>query len=220
MLLKPLQTIYDGYRFRSRLEARWAVFFKNAGIPYEYEKQGYDLGDDIYYLPDFWLPMVGYWVEIKGQHPTPGEVIKASRLCLATQKPVYIFVGDPLVSQLVHAWLFVRDNEPLPGGPREPRQHRYENDLWNIDQVSDIYNYMITSNGGDVALDFQTGSIAFDVAKASSLQWNFEQCEGFYYVDLQSNKDWRTGEKIRPHWRILQAQQKARQARFEHGERP
>lgn len=25
--IKPIETIYNGYHFRSRLEARWAVFF-------------------------------------------------------------------------------------------------------------------------------------------------------------------------------------------------
>ena len=37
MNIKPIETIYKGYRFRSRLEARWAVFFDALGIEYEYE---------------------------------------------------------------------------------------------------------------------------------------------------------------------------------------
>lgn len=28
MSIKPIETVYKGYRFRSRLEARWAVFFQ------------------------------------------------------------------------------------------------------------------------------------------------------------------------------------------------
>ena len=35
--IKAKETYYDGYRFRSRLEARWAVFFNNIGLEYEYE---------------------------------------------------------------------------------------------------------------------------------------------------------------------------------------
>jgi hypothetical protein len=31
MTLRPLETLYNGYRFRSRLEARWAVFFEAMG---------------------------------------------------------------------------------------------------------------------------------------------------------------------------------------------
>ncbi|MFA6201320.1 MAG: hypothetical protein WC679_13040 [Bacteroidales bacterium] len=63
-MLKPIETIYNGYKFRSRLEARWAVFFDELHISYSYEKEGYDL-DGIWYLPDFWLPDWNCWVEIK-----------------------------------------------------------------------------------------------------------------------------------------------------------
>ena len=67
MEIKAIETIYDEYKFRSRLEARWAVFFNAMGIEYEYEKEGYDLGKDGWYLPDFWLPELELWVEIKPQ---------------------------------------------------------------------------------------------------------------------------------------------------------
>lgn len=43
--IKAIETSYKGYRFRSRLEARWAVFFDELGIKWEYEKEGYDLTD-------------------------------------------------------------------------------------------------------------------------------------------------------------------------------
>lgn len=63
--IKPIETKYKGYRFRSRLEARWAVFFDALGISWEYEKEGYDLGDAGYYLPDFYLPQFDAWAEVK-----------------------------------------------------------------------------------------------------------------------------------------------------------
>lgn len=53
MDLKPIETHYNGYRFRSRLEARWAVFFDALGIKYEYEQEGYVLHGGLTYLPDF-----------------------------------------------------------------------------------------------------------------------------------------------------------------------
>lgn len=53
MTIKALPTKFKGYTFRSRLEARWAVFFQCAGLDWEYEPEGYDLGDGVYYLPDF-----------------------------------------------------------------------------------------------------------------------------------------------------------------------
>jgi hypothetical protein len=81
--IKSIQTRYAGCHFRSRLEARWAVFFDHAGISWEYEPQGYviepyashntDAGANISgpygptpYLPDFLLPDCGTWIEVKG----------------------------------------------------------------------------------------------------------------------------------------------------------
>jgi hypothetical protein len=63
--IKAIETRYNGYRFRSRLEARWAVFFDALGVKYEYEPEGFKLPNGIQYLPDFWLPQSRSWVEIK-----------------------------------------------------------------------------------------------------------------------------------------------------------
>lgn len=64
--IKPIETCAYGNRFRSRLEARWAVFLTTLEVRWEYEREGYvtDAGP---YLPDFWLPEVrgGIWLEIK-----------------------------------------------------------------------------------------------------------------------------------------------------------
>lgn len=63
--LKAIPTHYNGYKFRSRLEARWAVFFDNAGIAYEYEPEGFYNSDGACYLPDFYLPQENMYVEVK-----------------------------------------------------------------------------------------------------------------------------------------------------------
>jgi hypothetical protein len=64
--LKPIPTPYGGVRFRSRLEARWALFFDRLHIPWEYEPQGFDIGDGDAYLPDFLLGMGRLvWAEVK-----------------------------------------------------------------------------------------------------------------------------------------------------------
>lgn len=99
----PIETYYHGLRLRSRTEARWAVFFDTLGIEYQYEKEGYDLGDGVRYLPDFWLPDVslrgspdlGVWVEIKGKPPTESEFDKAQRLATITGHGLVLFVGTP-----------------------------------------------------------------------------------------------------------------------------
>lgn len=63
--LQAIPTRHAGCHFRSRLEARWAVFFDAAHIRWEYEPQGY-LINDRPYLPDFYLPDHDVWVEVKG----------------------------------------------------------------------------------------------------------------------------------------------------------
>ncbi len=64
--MRPIETTYDGYKFRSRLEARWAVFFNSAGVEWQYETEGFELEDGRRYLPDFYLPKSGCFVEVKG----------------------------------------------------------------------------------------------------------------------------------------------------------
>lgn len=63
--IQAIETSYKGYRFRSRLEARWAVFFDALDIKWQYEVQGYEKGGYCY-LPDFYLPASQLWVEVKG----------------------------------------------------------------------------------------------------------------------------------------------------------
>ena len=96
--MKALETNHKGFRFRSRLEARWAVFMDAMNVPYEYEKEAFDL-DGLHYLPDFWLPKRKAWLEIKPEHPTREEEEKAMRLCQFTGATVFI-----LFSKLQDPW--------------------------------------------------------------------------------------------------------------------
>lgn len=94
-MIKAIETIYNGYRFRSRLEARWAVFFDTLGIEYQYEPEGFDLGDSIWYLPDFWLPQVKMWAEVKWRPLDNQETEKAQRLARLSKFPVLMLIGSP-----------------------------------------------------------------------------------------------------------------------------
>ncbi len=75
--IKPIETEYKGYRFRSRLEARWAVFFETLGVEWEYEPEGFQLPSGTCYLPDFRVKCYGtrgaysdtyfhLYIEVKG----------------------------------------------------------------------------------------------------------------------------------------------------------
>ena len=72
--IKPIPTCYRGRHFRSRLEARWAVFFDALGLEFMYEPEGYELPDGTRYLPDFYFPQIRWYAEVKGR---AGECGKA-----------------------------------------------------------------------------------------------------------------------------------------------
>lgn len=66
MGIKPIETKYKGYRFRSRLEARTAILLDELKIPYIYEPEGFAFDDGTTYLPDFYLPDQDAFLECKG----------------------------------------------------------------------------------------------------------------------------------------------------------
>jgi len=76
----PKRTIYNGYCFRSRLEAKWAKFFEYCNVPYEYESKTFELRDGSSYTPDFYLPSMNCWLEIKPTYPSEEERVKAQLL--------------------------------------------------------------------------------------------------------------------------------------------
>lgn len=64
--MDAIETKYNGRKFRSRLEARWAVFLDSCDIEYEYEPEGFVDNDlEEMYLPDFYLPKYGVFAEVK-----------------------------------------------------------------------------------------------------------------------------------------------------------
>ena len=98
MTIKAIETRYKGYRFRSRLEARWAVFFDAFPLRWEYEHEGYDLGKEGYYLPDFYLPDLegGTFVEVKPDDDQLGKYEKKFlTLTKQTGKHLLLAVGVP-----------------------------------------------------------------------------------------------------------------------------
>jgi hypothetical protein len=93
-MIKAIETKYKGYRFRSRTEARWAVFFDYAGLKWEYEKEGYDI-DGKWYLPDFYFPDYKWFAEVKGCEFTDDESFMCLRLSEETKMGCILFDGAP-----------------------------------------------------------------------------------------------------------------------------
>jgi hypothetical protein len=107
--IQPIETLYRGHRFRSRLEARWAVFFDAARIEWQYEAEGFAI-NGIRYLPDFWLSRLKCFAEIK---PNDESRIQAEPLLQALSKasghPAILLIGQPGDRTLM-PWIMKEDS--------------------------------------------------------------------------------------------------------------
>ena len=103
--IKAIETRYAGCRFRSRIEARWAVFFDALNLEWQYEPQGFELPSGRY-LPDFYLPSLETWFEVKGESVAWEDeaAILASELSDMTKKRVIVLAGDIPRSRDLDNW--------------------------------------------------------------------------------------------------------------------
>ena len=94
-VLKAINTLYKGFYFRSRLEARYAIFMDNLGIEWVYELEGYQL-ENGFYLPDFYLPTFngGSFAEVKFKF-NEKEIDLCEELCEKSKKDVILWEGIP-----------------------------------------------------------------------------------------------------------------------------
>lgn len=91
--VKP--TTYKGVNFRSRTEARWAVYFDAMSLPWCYELEQFNFANGIDYLPDFWLPTLGWRAEVKPDAFTDTEIEKLIWLAYVTGNPAVALVDSP-----------------------------------------------------------------------------------------------------------------------------
>ena len=207
-MIKPIETIYNGYRFRSRLEARWAVFFDAAHIKYEYEPDGFDL-DGEYYLPDFYLSDFDLYVEIK---PFDGNIVKHvgdgnewERKCEKfrdkTDKPILLCYGDPAESvyNLLFAWA-VNDS----GGGYSEWNAMFTDNPSGQNVVLMIENYKDYDVRWNLCMKERSPRV---IMASSDEEWS----EYAMRIDVSSYLE----ESA-----CARAQIAGRQARFEHGEKP
>ena len=194
---KAIETPYKGYRFRSRLEARWAVFFDVIGVEWEYEEEGYVLPDGTCYLPDFKLKCWGkrgciedkpfdLYVEVKGEMTEEDmkKIISFSGLpSYDGDEEAYCKASNDMVPVLIVG------NIPLIKG---------ESNLYDSD-IFDCY-----------------GTDGF---------FNYETIDGDYfgaYPSVLDGKFFLMGDDCNYHIgdydKLIEGYQAARSARFEHGE--
>lgn len=86
-------TLYKGIQFRSRLEARWAIFFDELGIEWDYEPETFETKYG-YYMPDFFLPSINRWFIVKGTKIPDDESKKVLELSRITAARAIIAEGS------------------------------------------------------------------------------------------------------------------------------
>jgi len=95
---QALQTEYGGVTYRSRTEARWAVFFDTLGVQFTYEAEKITLSTGAIYIPDFYIVDFKAYFEVK---PSSDEIVTAEATkarCLAHDRPgqrVWLAIGGP-----------------------------------------------------------------------------------------------------------------------------
>jgi hypothetical protein len=74
---------------RSQAEAVVAEILDGLGVVWEYEKHSVVVGRWKLYIPDFYLPEVGVWIEVKGPAPDKWERWRCMKLAEVKLQDVY-----------------------------------------------------------------------------------------------------------------------------------
>lgn len=233
--IKAIETVYKGYRFRSRLEARWAVSFDVMGLSYRYEPEGFALGPDlnpsyyedavsnldlldegrrqdllelknelektVFYLPDFYLPNLGLkgtFVEVKGVLSKEDE-IKIKRFANLKEYDLIILEDIPFVD---FRYVDVVENNPVNG-----LKTYYTNELVYGDEAY-----------GRTSWDYNHCFCECPVC--GKIGFEYEGRANRINCKCQEHAGWLDKLRNNATPKIAEAFEKARQARFEHGESP
>lgn len=221
--MRPIETKYQGYRFRSRLEARWAVLLDELSIKWEYEPEGFSLGSEpetIFYLPDFWIPELKCWLEIKGPAPSLQDKDKAGLLAMESEFPVIIQWGE--IGE------FADENSILFSGRLPPPPGTFSAVIWEWFFPDGGLGSLLQEKGYLVA--YREDDAQWSVEKMIDTDLEYWKSRGVADVhpvwgnhrSFSSggvNEFFRLVQKIRPYSEIIDAVSAARSARFEHGER-
>jgi hypothetical protein len=125
-------TCYNNYNFRSRTEARWAVFFDALKYKYHYEYQDFILENGQRYLPDFYLSDLKAHVEIKHRF-TQDELNKCLLLSKLTNEDVFLLEEAPDYKQ----YQFIRaEDQIIDSFLFYPEENR----IWVSSQYEDYDN--------------------------------------------------------------------------------
>lgn len=215
-VIKAIETEYKGYRFRSRLEARWAVFFDELKLKWEYEPQGFVLSDGARYLPDFRVKTPqgsNCWYEVK-----PAGVTGDTKFTLFSKL---------LNPENLEAWEAARD--AAAGAPEAVLPESVEGTRCSL-LVGDPIEYFGSEGDKGPFVCPRCGLVGHFATGWYEGSFGCEMCD--WETPLGGGHPWEIGVAgvlFRPHkgsvvaeqgWEetVIAAGRMARAARFEHGQ--
>lgn len=210
MEIKAIETEYKGYRFRSRLEARWAVFFDAMGVKWEYEPEGFENRNGERYLPDFYLPSFDIWCEVKPSDKSRESEVKKAISFVTDDLKIRALVFLPNIPETTRDnsvfWFICAYYNPLL---KEPHLVRAPFACFDGDGNEKMYipfDYYV----GNTIPGYIGGKVEWDAVHDFDMP---------YEVNAITGRKWWWSED-RKTTKLDFAYEKARQARFEHGEKP
>lgn len=219
--IKAIETIYNGYRFRSRLEARWAVFFDSGKIKYEYEPEGFELPNGTRYLPDFYLPDFDTYAEVKADTQNAQDDIDRMREMIRWGGPIKrIIILSSIPGECIDGGLW-----HFPCIYYSTRNDETSMYWWYFydGPYSDerICGQIVGSNcyeGPIRVLKDQFGKmfIKYQVEAVSDMRIPRIDDEYVSYMSIAERRK----SQLACNSLTFSSYEKARQARFEHGEKP
>lgn len=245
--IKAIETMYNGYRFRSRLEARWAVFFDTLKVRWQYEPEGFQLPSGNRYLPDFYLTDLDLWIEIKpgdapqywGRDAMPLSAEWTRPLELAYEfahssgNDIAILYGTP--HYMPHTWEYGEQKLSYVamyfwGGFDKRAAFEYGLEHYFVGTLGeflrgkgfDAPDFDYTMKTADALMNMDRQYYAATYGKEHP-KWRYGVVDTSFRWDIIDGilrLVWVSGEPYTPHNDVRQALEAGATARFEHGEKP
>ena len=89
------KTNTNGINFNKLSSKMWASYFEEMGIRYKAVDKSFNLSDDLFEKPTFFLPKQGIWVYSQKTKIDPIIHESAKELCIMRQEPVLILDNIP-----------------------------------------------------------------------------------------------------------------------------
>jgi hypothetical protein len=172
-------TEYNSVKYRSKTEARWAVFFDELGLTHSYEQKAERLSTGQAYLPDFFIKDFDAFFEVKPANDgiVSAECVKARQLAADLKgKRVWLAMGAPAADAQnilpLEKWPLATKIEGILADPENRyfilEDRRDDKIYWlQSNQVSGVFRHTYMIGGPGVSTTHDRAPLLRDsVAKA------------------------------------------------------